>query len=33
MIRQTCDDEARDLVLRLKHAVHARLDFLHHVVL
>ncbi|HEV3029389.1 MAG TPA: hypothetical protein VG457_17550 [Planctomycetota bacterium] len=33
MVRQTCDDQARDLFLRLKQAVHARLNLLHHVVL
>jgi len=33
MVRQTCDEKARDLFLRLQQAVQARLDFLHHVVL
>jgi len=33
VVRQTCDDRSRDLLLRLKGAVRARLDFLRRVVL
>lgn len=33
LIRQSCDEKSRDLLLRLKLAIKARLEYLHHMVL
>jgi|SRR5579862_9593421 len=33
LVRQSCDEQSRDFLLRSKHAVNGRLEFLSHVVL
>ncbi len=33
LVRQTCDEKSREFLLRLRHTVNGRLEFLRHVVL